>query len=190
MLIPAWPKVALIGAAVAILATAYGTQAWRISLLKRDNLVLAAAEKAASQAAAAWKRTTDAERTERQKEQRAALAREEANDANRTELALEAAGALAAAGSADRLRRAAQRAAAACRGPVPAHPTDAASGPPAGDAGLVFADVLARLERRGRELARLAGERGAAGAFCERERDPLTTPAGVAPSPGESTASP
>ena len=175
MLIPTWPKVALIGAAVAILATTYGTQAWRITLLKRDNQLLEAAEQSASQAAGAWTRTTDAERTERQKEQRAALAREEANDAHRTQLALEAAGALAAAGAADRLRLAAQRAAAACRGPVPAHPADAASGPPAGDAGVVFADVLARLERRGGELARLAGERGAAGSFCERERDSLTT---------------
>jgi hypothetical protein len=53
---------------------------------------------------------------------------------------------------------------------------------------VVFADVLARLERRGGELARLAGERGAAGTFCERERDSLTTPPGVAPGRDESTA--
>jgi len=170
-----WTKYAVAGAAVLVVAGWIGTQAVRITLLKRDNATLEVAEQAASQAAAAWRRTTDAERVERQKEQRAAVAREEAHDANRTQLALEAAGARAAAGAADRLRLAAQRAATACRGPVPAHPADAASGPPAGDPGLVFADVLARLESRGRDLAVLAGERGAAGTFCERERDPLTT---------------
>jgi len=173
--LPSWPKVALIGAAVAVLAAAYAGQAWRISLLKRDNVVLAAAEQSASQAAAGWKRTTEAERSERQKEQRASRAREEANDANRTQLALEAAGALAAAGAADRLRLAAQRAASACRSAVPAHSADAASGPAAADPGVVLADVLRRLESRGRDLAGLAGQRGAAGAFCERERDALTT---------------
>jgi len=105
-----WGKPALIGTAALVVAAAFGAQAWHISMLKRDNLLLQGAEKSASQAAAAWK-----------------------------------------------------------------HPADAASGPPAGDAGVVFADVLARLERRGGELARLAGERGAAGSFCERERDSLTT---------------
>jgi len=170
-----WTKYAVAGAAVLIVGGWIASQAVQISLLKRDKAALEVAEQAASQAAGAWQRTTEAERGERQKEQRASRAREEANDANRTQLALEAAGALAAAGAADRLRSAAQRAAAACRSAVPAHPADAASGPAAADSGVVLADVLARLESRGRDLAGLAGQRGAAGAFCERERDALTT---------------
>lgn len=53
------------------------------------------------------------------------------------------------------------------------NPGSAPGGPPASDPLMVFADVFGRLEQRSEELARLAGERGAAGALCERIYDRL-----------------
>lgn len=53
------------------------------------------------------------------------------------------------------------------------NPTPAAPGAPAGDPIMVFADVLGRIEQRSEDLARLAGERGTAGALCERYADGL-----------------
>lgn len=54
------------------------------------------------------------------------------------------------------------------------NPPAAAAGPAAPDPLVVFADVFGRLEQRSEDLARLAGERGAAGALCERSYDALT----------------
>jgi len=59
----------------------------------------------------------------------------------------------------------------------------APAGPAAPDPLVVFADVFGRLERRSEDLARLAGERGAAGALCERSYDALTPSA--TPAPGQ-----
>lgn len=53
------------------------------------------------------------------------------------------------------------------------NPPTAAAGAPARDPLMVFADVLGRLEQRSEDLARLAGERGTAGALCERIYDRL-----------------
>lgn len=63
----------------------------------------------------------------------------------------------------------AQRARAACP-----NPAAASSGPPAGDPIGVLADVLSRADERAGELARIADERGTAGAACERAYDALT----------------
>lgn len=75
---------------------------------------------------------------------------------------------------ADRLRDAATRAAGHCA--RAAYPAATGSSAPASDAGLLLADVLGRMDARGRELAELADRRGIAGALCEAERDALTTP--------------
>jgi hypothetical protein len=50
----------------------------------------------------------------------------------------------------------------------------APAGQAAGAPGLVFADVLGRLDEAGRQLASIADERGVAGATCERAYDSLT----------------
>lgn len=57
----------------------------------------------------------------------------------------------------------------ACPNPAPA-----TAGPGSPDPLVVFADVFGRLEQRSEDLARLAGERGSAGALCERSYDALT----------------
>lgn len=54
------------------------------------------------------------------------------------------------------------------------NPPAAAAGAPASDPLMVFADVLGRIEQRSEDLARLAGERGAAGTICQRSYDALT----------------
>lgn len=58
------------------------------------------------------------------------------------------------------------------------NPPAAAPSAPASDPLLVFADVLGRIEQRSEDLARIAGERGAAGALCERYADQLQPAAG------------
>lgn len=173
--IPSWPKLALVGVAVAVLAAAYAGQAWRISLLKRDNVALAAAEQSASQAAGAWQRTTEAERGERAKEAAHARNTLEILDEERTLTAAARADADAARGDAEQLRAAARRYAAARACPVAANSPAAGGSQPTSDPGDLQADVLGGLAEDGAALAAEADRRGIAGLTCWRERAPLTT---------------
>ena len=98
-------------------------------------------------------------------------AQQRAADAAETQSRRARADAAGAAGAADRLRaHAAQLAAsaAACN-PAPAVDGAAAAGP-----GLVLADMLGRMEARGRELAAEADRRGIAGSECAGRYDALT----------------
>ena len=54
-----------------------------------------------------------------------------------------------------------------------ANPAVAASGPTARDPLAVLADLLSRADARASELARIADDRGAAGAACEQSYDAL-----------------
>lgn len=82
-------------------------------------------------------------------------------DADRARAALERVRAQLAAHQADRR---------------PADPSAAGSSAPAADAGMVPAELLGRCGTRILELARLADERGTAGAACERGYDALRPP--------------
>jgi hypothetical protein len=76
--------------------------------------------------------------------------------------------------AADGLR---QRAAQLAAGNSAASDTDvAAFGPPDASRTAMLADVLARVEAAGRELAAIADARGMAGAACERAYDALQAP--------------
>jgi hypothetical protein len=76
--------------------------------------------------------------------------------------------------AADGLRqRAAQLAAS---NPTPSDPDVAVFGPPDASRTAMLADVLARVEAAGRELASIADARGTAGAACERAYDALRAP--------------
>ena len=81
-------------------------------------------------------------------------------------------------------------AAFASGGGAASHPGTAASSSPAGDRSQVLADMLGRAVAEAVELARIADERGTAGAACERAYRSLTDdqPAGAsgAPTAGDS----
>lgn len=117
----------------------------------------------------------------RDEEQRRAGALRETIDRAHQDLAAARADANAARAAGERLRQRAAAVAAACRRSAAGDPAPADGGPPAADAGLVLADVLGRMEARGRELAELAGQRGAA---CERLYDAVS----AGPSGGRAAA--
>lgn len=174
---PAWTKVALYGAVAAILVAAYATQAVRISLLQKDLTRAETAESAAAAVAAGWQRTASATQDARNKEGEHARKTLEALNAERDLSAAARRDADALRGDVGELRAAARRFAAARSCPAPAHPADAGSSPAAAGTGDLFADVLGGLAEDGAALAAEADRRGIAGGTCERERDPLTTPA-------------
>lgn len=170
-MIPFSPRLILWGAAAAIVGAVIVAQGVRVSVLKgelADARTLAAQQREAAVVAAID--VMKAQLLERDRRDR--LTQEALNDERAKNLALSADRA-AAIGAGQQLRAAANRAAGRCAGA--AGPTHAGSGPAASDTGLVLADVLGRMESRGRELAELAGLRGLAGETCERERDALTT---------------
>jgi hypothetical protein len=115
-------------------------------------------------AAAASYAQAEAERETRRRE---AALRKELDDAlaARDRAAADARHADAAAVG---LRHAARAAAAACGGASAGHPAAAGGGQAAVSAGDLLADVLGRMDEAGRELARVADERGTAGGLCER----------------------
>lgn len=76
--------------------------------------------------------------------------------------------------TAEQLRRHVARLAAQCAGSAaPVDPAASAPGSPATGPGLVLADMLFRLEGRGRELAAYADQARAAGIACQRSYDAL-----------------
>jgi hypothetical protein len=118
-----------------------------------------------------------AERTQRDEEQRR-VAAQRAND-ERTEQALQKARAdvAIADATADRLRQRIEALVASARsGQAGGGATPGSVGPPTEDAAGVLADVLGRCIARVQLLAAVADERGERGAACERSYDSLTTP--------------
>ncbi len=67
----------------------------------------------------------------------------------------------------DSLRQRAEQLAATCSAAAP-NPAVASSGPTTTNPAAVLADVLRRVEETGRELAKIADDRGTAGVACER----------------------
>jgi len=148
-------KLLLVGLLLALL----GVQTLRVADLQKD---------AADQRAAAAEARMLADRAQRTEEQRrtAAVAKEVTN----AQPLIQAEARDAATLPDSRLQQPAIR---YIRRACP-NPSAAAAGAPAGDPLMVFADVFGRLEQRSEDLARLAGERGAAGTICQRTYDALT----------------
>jgi hypothetical protein len=119
------------------------------------------------QAATLADEKAQAERKERDKEQRHQAAIDEVRNDARKEIDRMAATAAAAADAADGLREQARRLAArghqACRGAGVA-----GGGAPEASPAMVLAELLDRVEAEGRRMARLADESRAAGLACER----------------------
>lgn len=152
-------KLVLIAALLGLL----GLQTVRIAGLQKD-----AAEQRASLAEA----TQRAEKAERAEETRRQTAIDK--EVNNAQPIFQAEARDAAAAPDSRVREPAIRyIRRACPNPPAASPSA-----PAGDPLLVFADVLGRIEQRSEDLARIAGERGAAGTLCERYADKLQPAAG------------
>lgn len=144
---------------VAVLLALLGLQTVRVAELQQ-----AAAERKAVDAES-QRLAERAQRTEEQR--RTAAVAKEVQDA---QPAIQAEARDAAALPDSRLQQpATQYIRRACANPAPA-----AASAPASDPIMVFADVLGRIEQRSEDLARLAGERGTAGALCERSYDSLT----------------
>lgn len=147
---------------IAALLAALGLQTVRISSLKQ-----AAAEQRAA-LASATQRAEKAERTEETRRQT-----DVDKEVTNAQPIFQAEARDAAALPDSRLREPAIR---YIRGACPNPPAATASAP-ASDPLMVFADVFGRLEQRSEDLARIAGERGAAGTLCERTYDTLVQPA-------------
>lgn len=172
-MIPISPRLMLYGAVGAIVLSIIGAQAVRVSMLKSENAELRSL--ADRKLAAGLKAYGDAMTTQLAEamRQRANTQKALDNAAQQTDRAERDA---AAAGDAvDRLRDAAG-AYAARRCAASARAADAASGPAAADPAAVLAELLGRVAREGADLARIADQRGIAGAACEADRDGLTTP--------------
>ena len=148
-------KLAVIGVLLALL----GVQTVRVAELKQD---------AADQRAAAAEARALADRAQRTEEQRraAAIAKEVQDAQPRAQAETRDAAALPDSRVQQPAIRYIRR---ACPNPPPP-----ASGAPAADPLVVFADVFGRLEQRAEDLAELAGKRGASGDLCERTYDSLT----------------
>ena len=144
---------------IAVLLALLGLQTLRVAELQQD---------ASEQRAAAAEARMLADRAQRTEEQRrtAAVAQEVTN----AQPLFKAEARDAAALPDSRLQQPAIR---YVRRACP-NPPAAAASPPAGDPLMVFADVFGRLEQRSEDLARLAGERGAAGTLCQHSYDALT----------------
>lgn len=165
------PRLWLYVGTAGIVAGAFVVQGVRISSLKRQ---LAESELSASQQReAAVSAAVEYMRQQLEAANRLAQVRQGIlNDELTKRQALEADVASARAAGAS-LRDAAKSAARRCQ--ASSRPADAASGTPTTDTGMVFADVLGRLEARVVDLAELADRRGLAGSVCELERDSLSS---------------
>ena len=98
-------------------------------------------------------------------------AQQEAANAAQTKTIAARAAAASAAGVADRLR---SHAAALAASAAACNPAAATVGAAASAPGSVLADMLGRVEARGRELAAEADRRGIAGSECEQRYEALT----------------
>lgn len=165
------PTTWLVAGVVAVTAVV-GVQTLRLSRAQ-TALAQEQAGRAADREAAASAARAAADRY-RDEERRRADALMETVHAAAAETDRARADAAAAAAAGSRLRQRVATLAAACGRGAAADPGAAASSAPAADAGVVLAELLERLESRGRELAELADRRGIAGAACERFADSLT----------------
>lgn len=121
--------------------------------------------------AAALKQTTEY----RAEEQRRLSAQKEAADEADRQLTQARADAAIADAAAGRLQHRVAALVAAAR-EAARHPAPVAASPPAEDPIGMLAELQRRADERAGVLARIADERGAAGAACERQYDALTPP--------------
>lgn len=171
------PRLWLYVGGAAIVAAIIGAQSFRVASLKTDL----AEEKLASakQREAAVSAAVDFMRQQLETSNRRALETQGILNDEFTKRTRIEADLLSARAAGSSLRDAARSAASRCS--AVASPANASSSPPAGNTGMVLADVLERLEARAINLAELADRRGLAGTTCERERDALTTPPAIHP---------
>ena len=161
------------GLAVAALCAASAAGGWQARgvVAARDLAVVISQH--TQQIAAMAEAALQAQQAARIEEARRAARHQEITDAAILQAEARLADARRAAATADRLRRAAQAFATSHRGAAsdsaPAGQCQAADA-----AAIVLADLLADVEQRGREMARIADERGAAGAACQRAYESLT----------------
>lgn len=158
------------GIAAAAIAVA-GVQTVRLSSEKTDFAEARAAW--ADARAEAERMRAKAESAQREEEARRQKEKDNAILEAKSKLAVMAADLVRANRAAASLRDAAQAAAkraSEARGST----TAGTGGAPAQDAAGVLADVLASIDERAGILAKIAGERGIAGATCERSYDSLT----------------
>lgn len=161
----------LAGGVAALAITAAGVQTVRLASEKTDF-----AEARASWAdtrAEAERMRAKAESVQREEETRRQQEKDNAILEAKSKLAVMATDLVRANRAAASLRDAAQAAAkraSEARGSA----SPGTGGTPAQDAAGVLADVLASIDERAGILAKIAGERGIAGATCERSYDSLT----------------
>ena len=163
----AWIAAGAVAAAVAVA----GVQTVRLAGEKQDFAEARAAW--ADTRAEASKMHAKAESVQREEENRRQLEKENAIIEAKSKLAVMASDLVradrAAASLRDAASAAAKRACEAGGGPAPGP-----GGTPAQDPAGVLADVLASINERAGVLAKIAGERGIAGAACERSYDSLS----------------
>jgi hypothetical protein len=161
----------LVGGAAALAVTTIGVQQLRVAHLKTTLADCHSAHDAAvARASQAALELSEAYRTE---EQRRATAAKEIQDDAQLKIAAARADAAAADAATSRLRVRIAATVAAARAAA-GRPAPARGSAPAGDPIGMLADVLGRADARAGRLARIADQRGAAGAACERAYNSLT----------------
>lgn len=153
----------LAGTGLVLLAT-IGVQQLRIGDVKTD-LAREQRDRKDERARRAEAALAAVDKARAEEHRRVTAAQEVTRDAEKA-LSLARADAVGARDAAGRLRRYADQLAARCDRRSE-DPGAAAGGPPAEAPGAVFADMLGRLEERGRELAAYADEARIAGLACE-----------------------
>lgn len=159
------------GGVAALAIAAAGVQTVRLAS-ERTDFAEARATWADTRAEAA-RIHAKAESVEREEENRRQQEKDNAILEAKSQLAGMAADLVRADRTAASLRNAA-RAAAKRASEARGSATAGTGGTPAQDAAGVLADVLASIDERAGILAKIAGERGIAGATCERSYDSLT----------------
>ena len=160
------------GGVAALAIAAAGVQTVRLASEKTDFAEARATW--ADTRAEASKMHAKAESVQREEENRRQLEKDNAILEAKTQLDNLAADLVRANRSAASLRDAAQ-AAAKRASEARSSASTGSGGTPAQDPAGVLADVLASIDERAGILAKIAGERGIAGATCERSYDSLTT---------------
>lgn len=156
---------------IALAVTTAGVQTVRLAGEKTDHANARAAW--ADTRAEASRMRTKAESEQRNEETRRQLEKDHARLEAQSQLKTLAVDRDVAVRAAVGLRRAAATAAKRSREACSSASTGTGS-PPAQDPAGVLADVLASIDARAGRLAEIAGERGIAGAACERSYDSLS----------------
>ena len=167
-----WRWVAYAAMAAGIFGAGYAAGS-HIKSLQAAQRLAAVLQVHAAEIQAMTTAALDAERQARAEEQRRTARVQEIADAAQLQARQRLADARRAAATADSLRRAAEAFATGHR-TGPDDPAASAVCEAAAARALVLAQLLADVEQRGRAMAELADERGAAGQACQRAYESLT----------------